>query len=125
MRKRKEKFTPGPWVVWVDHESVHAARPEVRNTPGSISGTRGQICDCGDSEDFGDSDDEGKAINRANAHLIASAPEMHKPCKRLDAIFEGVDDMSALDASFFVDHAGEIFKAAMEARDALRKARGE
>ena len=55
------------------------------------------------------------------AELHAAHMKANSACRQLSAVFEGVDDMSALDSSHFKDNAGEIFDAAMKAREVVEK----
>jgi len=55
--------------------------------------------------------------------LQPAAVELRNVAETLVAAFEGRSNcMAEYDASFFVDNAGQIFLAAMEARAALSKA---
>jgi hypothetical protein len=64
------KFTPGPWVQWVWHNTIHAG-PVAENTEGCIRGGRGEICEVREDE----FDEE---TVEANARLIAASPDLYE-----------------------------------------------
>lgn len=88
----KTKFTPGPW--WTDGEysadecgvSVIAARADCGPLPGNP--TRGMVAFV--SELLPENADRA----RANAHLIAAAPELYEALERL--IKAGTDAFNAM-----------------------------
>lgn len=73
------KHTPGPWTQWKDHAAVFAGVEE--NERGTLSGKHlVEICRC-EGDDVGEDDDEGEAIAKANARLIAAAPDLLAACE--------------------------------------------
>jgi hypothetical protein len=100
----RTKHTPGPWVVWEEHADVYAGEVD-ENRPGSIGG-KGLLhiarCDDDVNEDKEwDEDAEGGISpeeSRANARLIAAAPDMAEALQvalgNLEA--EGLDEPAAL-----------------------------
>lgn len=78
------KYTPGPWVLWIDHSEVFAGVDV--NEPGRIRGTRVAVCDPEDlygdgldefdTEDDDDAFEDAKETAVANARLMAAAPLM-------------------------------------------------
>lgn len=92
----KPKHTPGPWTVLAqDHTQVRAAESRF-------------VADCG----FGPSSSPRMDEARANAHLIASAPEL----------------LSALEAlihvAYYNREDGQPVDAIIQARAAIFKAKG-
>ena len=69
------KFTHGPWVQWVWHNTIHAG-PVTENTEGCIRGGRGEICEVREDE----FDEE---TVEANARLIAASPELYEQLEDL------------------------------------------
>lgn len=70
-QERAGKATAGPWEQWKEHAEVKAG-PLLRNTPGVLSGGRGDIANC-ETDDFGDDKYEDEEIGVANAAFIAAA----------------------------------------------------
>lgn len=66
------KHTPGPWGVW--REQVFAG--PFKKIPGGIKGFRAQICEMDDLDL-----DENEV--KANARLIAAAPELLEALRRV------------------------------------------
>lgn len=97
------KFTPGPWFS--NRQRVYWKKPDKDLPLGTLP--NGQICTCKSAEDWPECDAEA----RANARLIATAPEMY------DALY------SVCVACKMRDHETECKLCTVEA--ALRKARGE
>lgn len=116
----KPAFTPGPWIAvgdWVEHPSEDVA----------------DICTC----DPRFLDQEGRredAEMRANAKLIAAAPDMYEALKAFAAFADGWESrpLSGMDDVIYSIHGGPAcggydirLSDCIRARDALRKARGE
>ena len=65
------KHTPGPWFTW--EGGVYAGRPKVKKR-GELSGYDAKICEMDDMD--------GTARSRkANARLIAAAPDLLEACR--------------------------------------------
>jgi hypothetical protein len=81
--EQEVSHTPGPWVIWDGHTSVHAG-PVKENTRSCLRGGRGTICemdellcDCGEDYDLIHDDNGGVCpALLANARLIAAAPDL-------------------------------------------------
>lgn len=115
------KFTPGPWRLADDYDNaLHICspwssnvRPESSDTYGSCLGAH--ICQVRHQGE--DAPVVKLSQAKANAHLIAAAPELYEALKR---------GLKAL--SFAVEHAGgdpETHYCCVQMRAALAKARGE
>jgi len=74
------KFTSGPWVQWVWHNTIHAG-PVAENTEGYIRGGRGEICEVREDE----FDEE---TVEANARLIAASPDLYGLVEELSELAE-------------------------------------
>ena len=115
-----EKFTPGPWNVAGFDSRINEERYFGIGTPcGHGIGTP-----CGQMivESFGECDSNRKA----NAALIAAAPELYSALKNLKELLENFFGKSEKD--FFEDcDNGELYFAREynDACNALKKARGE
>ncbi len=91
--KKKEKFTPGPWfTMFGNHVHSHGNGFVARATDSPL----------------------GPAANRANANLIAAAPEMYELLDRIKGMLEFCKLENSIDAE--TEH--EIDRL-------LAKARGE
>ena len=64
------KFTPAPWVVWGSDIGV------VNRSDSQSNGMMLQVA-YADMYNFGDDIGENNETGKANAHLIAAAPEMY------------------------------------------------
>lgn len=64
------KFTPGPWFS--NRQRVYWKKPDKDLPIGTLP--NGQICTCKSAEDWPECDAEA----RANARLIATAPELYE-----------------------------------------------
>ena len=64
------KFTPAPWVVWGSDIGV------VDRSDSQSNGMMLQVA-YADMYNFGDDIGENNETGKANAHLIAAAPEMY------------------------------------------------
>lgn len=65
------KFTPAPWVVWGSDIGV------VDRSDSQSNGMMLQVA-YADMYNFGDDIGENNETGKANAHLIAAAPEMYE-----------------------------------------------
>ena len=95
----EKKFTPGPWVVY-----RHLPTDVVVSKSGECS-LATLDCGCGD-----------RKTRRANAHLIAAAPELYKALEEMSSCLS--DIISGNDW-------GAVEEYLDDARAALAKARGE
>jgi hypothetical protein len=100
------KWTPEPWHVTGADAYTHQIRDQHQNYLGACSGT-GQ-----------------NNMNRANALLMAAAPELYKALKEISDALEGARTANPeASAEFFEELVDPGFRNRM--RDALAKARGE
>lgn len=99
------KHTPGPWFVW--EGDVYAGSPTVKQR-GRLEGHRAQVCTVEDYE-------APKTVARANARLIAAAPDL---LEALEGIVREFDSMVIL-VSPVIQHLIESSRAA------IAKAKGE
>jgi len=108
----EKKHTAGPWEIWKGHTAVYAKVG--LNTPGEIQGFCVAVCDPVDIDEI-DAITEAQALRiaRANARLIAAAPEL---LEALEAIMD-----SATDGREIPEWLAERLTSA---RSAIRKARG-
>lgn len=67
----KTKHAPGPWFIW--EGGVYAGRPEVKK-PGELRGYDAKICEIDDM-------DGTVRSRKANARLIAAAPDLLEACR--------------------------------------------
>jgi hypothetical protein len=106
MSERKEKFTPGPWVVGESADNGIAC-VDTGYDYENISPI--EICEC-----WGEEDDKATTeISRANAALIASAPDMYAALEELLEFGQNKCGCGSSECTF------------CRARSALAKARGE
>jgi hypothetical protein len=107
-----EKFTPGPWwtdAVYNEEDlgcSIIAANTDCGPMPGNP--TRGQVAFATEILP------EDAETAKANAHLIAAAPDLHHSLKNIVEIIER-------DSGLIFNNRGQWLYAA---RKALAKARG-
>jgi hypothetical protein len=107
-KKRKEKFTPGPWFAAGDR--VWNGQTERTESGWRIHGKNSmQVCDC-DDMDIEDDD-----VKEANASLVAAAPELYDFANGFVELFRDSDMRPE-------DERHELYSKAMSA---LKKARGE
>lgn len=101
------KFTPGPWDYCKPHKRWLVYPESARD--GGIDYYIAEAINV----------DGRFAEAKANAHLIAAAPEMYAALKEIEWIFEGKEDIT--------DSGGpnDAMRACETVRAALRKARGE
>lgn len=97
-----ERFTPGPWTVEIDH-IVGTNVPEIYSA---------NVC-VGEADSFDGPKSEDERI--ANAHLIASAPELYSSLSEL------INNLCATDEEGLFAHS-DLYTNAV---NALAKARGE
>jgi hypothetical protein len=105
------KATPGPWEALLTDSETHAVvSPMSDDTRPWFTA----IIQCAD-----------EAVEDANAHLIASAPELYEDgeflCARIRELEGDLDDDSDAARQFF----GHVIPALARMESALRKARGE
>lgn len=107
MGEQNEKFTPGPWNV--SSANSYEIRIEFHN---GIEGQRqsGHVCTVDGMR--------GERL-RANAHLIASAPELYEALERIAAIVRVSDQGGGTAAEWALEEIPGIIESA------LRSARGE
>lgn len=101
------KFTKGPWMVWKD--GVYAVNKGTVATPITLTGYRGTICMMDDLDE-----EIPERQQKANAHLIAAAPDLLASLKEL------LQDK--YEAKVLTDEDGEMLS---RAEAAIAKARGE
>ena len=85
------KHTPGPWTRWRGHAEVYAGEVAI-NTEDLISGPTIQCvarCEPDDLDLLHDAE-EADMQARANAKLIAAAPDLLEACKALLAAHSGI-----------------------------------
>ena len=106
------KFTPGPWCVFEDIRTDK--NPYGRDSEEYIAGFN---IESGNYEVVGcDGISGGSDIERANAHLIAAAPEL----------YEALEEMSSCLSDIISGNDwGAVEEYLDDARAALAKARGE
>lgn len=108
-----EKFTPGPWNVAGFDSRINEERYFGIGTP------------CGQMivESFGECDSDRKA----NATLIAAAPEMYEALKKLKVCIEDYFGKTEREFLKCCDKDVDVFfiQPYMAACNALKKARGE
>lgn len=106
---KQPKHTPGPWEVDLD--------PLVEAGVGSITASKGAICRIFDYA-WEQSIPEGASAEevRANAHLIAAAPDLYKALEKAASEIGAASD--SLDSQYLKDLAEEC-------NHALASARGE
>lgn len=104
------KFTPGPWSVGYNAYQVTADNGNM-----NVCDIRGWGYLTGKGS-LGLSEDKAKEIQEANAHLIASSPELYEA---LEMVLKFHHDNEAHGDGFLHDHEVEKIESA------LAKARGE
>lgn len=102
------KHTPGPWI-WLE-------KSEWMDMP-SLASPSGEVCNFGDSQTYYPT--QGEPPNKADARLIATAPELLEALQALD---DYMCDNLTTDYPTGVDIDHAVFKAA---RSAIAKATGE
>lgn len=98
----KPKWTPGPWTVLIT------------GMRGSFHIPQAQAHEAGHADDGVD----GYSVSKANAQLIAAAPELYEALANLVSRFEQACRYAGSDAKF-------IGEATTKARAALASARGD
>lgn len=81
----ENKFTPGPWE-WSERSKVSEIPSSLSNTPFSIHKAVGRsaVMPIADIVNFPPASVEQTDVQRANARLIAAAPEMYTLLKEFD-----------------------------------------
>lgn len=118
------KFTPGPWT-----KSAWGGSSLIGKLP---DGTEFQICSVGGTMFGGLLDDKAqdqrsqwaREADKANAHLIAAAPELYAALKSVEWLTKIVDNELVLACPRCTSIDGEHFPGC-EIDEVLRKARGE
>lgn len=131
MKEQESKHTPGPWKV--DQHCgtmIWAAGDAYRNGPMRIADVRGWGHLTGRSA-CAMSDDKAAAIQDANAHLIAAAPEMYEAlkgvtplCDAINELIKDDEDLRARVMVLFIAHGLEDSYGYLVA-NALAKAEGK
>ena len=116
MSEGKVKFTPGPWLLLT---SADYGIPAVKGFDPK-DGKRFEICECWGE----DNDVSTTEMSRANAALIAAAPDMYAVLKELIEC-EDVSIYSSAIESNVAGHFFDLEEWADRAVVALAKARGE
>ena len=115
------KFTAGPWCIKNTTDIFGPLGGDSGDGVNCDKNDRWQIADLGWCASFVNDElvELGDDVRRANAHLIAAAPEL----------YEALEDLEAFHSGFQVegiDDPEEALVIALEkARSALSKARGE
>lgn len=108
------KHTPGPWLVDIKDLSVVGCPNE--NQPATIATVEQMPC-IGGYDDI--AADRGRKMEKANANLIAAAPEMYEALKQIEKC-EGSFSRDPL------THAANVLEEHERiAHEVLAKARGE